>query len=74
MLDGPLIDEETMSDTNKHPLEADTQERAFFEGTASSNAKAAYRRAVLRTTGALPSWAERKRAGRKPKATTKEQA
>ncbi|WP_427313045.1 hypothetical protein [Cupriavidus sp. H39] len=62
-----------MSTTTTHPLEADTQERAFFESTASSNAKAAYRRAVLRTTGWLPSWAERKRAGRKPKAGTKGQ-
>jgi len=59
-----------MSTTNTHPLEVDTRERAFFEGTVSSNARATYRRAVLRLTGSLPTWAERKRAGRKPTAST----
>lgn len=43
-----------MSDVS-HPLEADTQERASFESTGSSNARAMYRRAVLRLTGSLPS-------------------
>lgn len=54
--------------TITHPIEHDAAERAYFEATTNTYARATYRRAVLRLTGSLPSWAERKRAGRKPKA------
>jgi len=73
-LAGPSIDEETMSDTITHPLEHDAAERSRFESTVNANVRAEYRRVVEKLTNGLPSWAERKRAGRKPKADTKEQA
>jgi len=53
---------------NTHPLESSTDARGYYERTVSRNANAiaAWRRAVLATTGHLPTWAERQR--RKPKA------
>lgn len=50
-----------------HPLEHDGGERNRFEGFTNANARAEYRRVVAKLTGGLPSWAERKRPGRKPK-------
>lgn len=62
----------------EHPIENNTAERAYIEscrrpktGTPNeaTNAKAitGYRRAVLATTGSLPSWLQRKKPGPKPK-------
>ncbi|MDB0528270.1 hypothetical protein LBW56_16405 [Ralstonia solanacearum] len=50
-----------------HPLELDASERSHFESTVNANVRAEYRRVVAKLTGGLPSWAERKRPGRKPK-------
>jgi hypothetical protein len=52
-----------------HPLEENLLERAKFNTYVSSNERAAWRRAVEATTGSLPSWAARRRPGRKPAAT-----
>lgn len=56
------------TNTSAHPLEDDDSERAYFEGTTDTHARATYRRAVLRLTGHLPSWAARKKPGRKSNA------
>lgn len=63
-----------MSETTNHPLENDAAERKRFENTVNANVRAEYRRVVEKLTNGLPSWAERKRAGRKPKPATKENA
>ncbi|MDR5772146.1 MULTISPECIES: hypothetical protein [unclassified Caballeronia] len=47
-----------------HPLEHNTAEAEYL-ARQSSNGAAAYRRAVEATTGHLPTWAKRSRAGRK---------
>ncbi|MFP3754149.1 hypothetical protein SB751_09665 [Cupriavidus sp. SIMBA_020] len=64
-----------MGNANDHPLENDAGERDYFERISQhSNAVGQYRRLTEKLTGYLPTWAERKRAGRKPKTATKEQA
>lgn len=47
-----------------HPLEHNTTEAQYL-ARQSSNGAAAYRRAIEATTGHLPTWATRQRAGRK---------
>ncbi|WP_038754424.1 hypothetical protein [Burkholderia sp. ABCPW 111] len=47
-----------------HPLEHNIAEAEYL-ARQSSNGAAAYRRAVEATTGSLPTWATRQRAGRK---------
>jgi hypothetical protein len=49
-----------------HQLEDNLIERARFNAYASTNERAAWRRAIEVATGSLPTWAERKRPGRKP--------
>ncbi len=53
-----------------HPLEHNTAERAYFNQTTGDyrSCRAAYRRAVEALTGSLPTWAQRAKRGRKPKA------
>jgi hypothetical protein len=51
-----------------HILEQDAAERSYFTTCTSTNAQAAWRRAVERCTGGLPTWAKRRPAGRKPAA------
>lgn len=52
-----------------HPLEFNAEERAYAAQAKATSTQgiAAYRRAVLATTGSLPTWLQRKRPGRKPK-------
>jgi len=59
------------ADRVEHPLENAAEERHYVEHATAYGLRhraAAYRRAVLACTGYLPSWLERKRVGRKPKA------
>ena len=46
-----------------HPLEHRAEEAAYF-AKQGDNGAAAYRRAVAVCTGTLPTWAQRKPAGR----------
>ncbi len=60
-----------MSGTIYHPLEHNAGARRYFEALrarASRGPAAAWREAVETTTGGLPSWAVRERAGRPKKA------
>jgi len=58
-----------MSDTNIHPLEHDISERAYFERISEHrNAVGQYRRLTEKLTGYLPTWAARKKPGRKSNA------
>ncbi|MCA3184301.1 MULTISPECIES: hypothetical protein [unclassified Cupriavidus] len=60
-----------MNQSNQHPLEDSATERLYVEqanGYGQRHRAAAYRRAVLASTGYLPSWLEKKKPGRKPKA------
>lgn len=53
--------------TSTHPLEHNAVEKYHFLTTldcSSQVGRSAYRRAVEVTTGYLPTWAERKKAGR----------
>lgn len=49
-----------MNQPSMHPLEDRTSEVEYFF-RQGRNGAAAYRRAVMATTGSLPSWAERKK-------------
>ncbi|MBV8271092.1 MAG: hypothetical protein JO067_02345 [Cupriavidus sp.] len=58
-----------MSNTNTHPLENDSSEREYFERISQhSNAVGQYRRLTEKLTGYLPTWAARKKPGRKSNA------
>lgn len=55
---------------NTHPLEHNEHERDYFKRInhpSTGLGVAAYRRAVIATTGALPSWAKPRKPGPKPK-------
>jgi hypothetical protein len=57
--------------TTQHPLEQNVLEQEYFERIkpyANGTVAASYRRVVELCYGSLPSWAERKPTGRKPKA------
>ena len=49
-----------------HILEENLIERARWNALTATTARAAWRRAVEATTGALPSWAQRRRKGLRP--------
>jgi hypothetical protein len=52
---------------NTNQLEFDFREQAHFESIKQDNARAVYRRLCERLTGSLPSWAQRRKRGPKPK-------
>ncbi|MDO3506047.1 hypothetical protein [Ralstonia pseudosolanacearum] len=57
-----------------HPLEHNQAERDYFTNSVvhcGTSAAAAYRRAVEALTGGLPTWAQRKPAGRPRKAVSR---
>lgn len=54
--------------TQVHPLEHDTSEAARFAVQSHPSTRAEYRRLVEKLTGHLPTWAARKKPGRKPNA------
>lgn len=57
--------------TPQHPLENNSEQKSYFARIARPGTglgAAAYRQAVIATTGTLPSWCQRRKAARKAKA------
>lgn len=60
-----------MKEQLRHPLESNAEQRAYFQQikqALTGTGAAAYRKAVIATTGWLPTWCQYAKPGRKPKA------